>query len=282
MRYDCCDTDTTTATALALYESPTLTHDDKFLTSTTTIMGKIQIPPTLNAPWVLTTAICIWFLFIHAPVVLVARYAHHLRPLLKVHLIGAYSVYLTCVHNALLTPSALGGAARNFHIWIGRVGLVLGVIGFVSGFYMVWFEHFDDTQDSDMGFKIGITIGGFSQMQAQIVGIRAIKLFQKTKARLQAGEYATPEEKRELEDAQDHHLIMHVANMASLFAMACGIPALIRITETIGQAYLVPLIALAYGLGLGMIWPIRKKIKAKRMAKRGEGPSAGQPLTVLT
>lgn len=42
-----------------------------------------------------------------------------------------HSVYLVCVHNTLLTPSTFKGAARPFHIWIGRVGLLLGVLGFV-------------------------------------------------------------------------------------------------------------------------------------------------------
>ena len=63
------------------------------------------------------------------------------NPLVYPHLIGAYSIYLVCVHNTLLTPSTFKGAARLFHIWIGRIGLVLGVIGFITGAILVWFIY---------------------------------------------------------------------------------------------------------------------------------------------
>ena len=227
---------------------------------------KWKVPPTLNISWVLATSICIWFLFIHAPPYLLAK--DYIQPLLYVHLFGAYSVYLACVHNTLLTPSTFGGAARPFHIWIGRAGLVLGVFGFITGFILTWFIY---DASNDLGFSIGITYGGVAQMHVQIMGYRAIRRYQDFKSQIEAGEYENQDELIALEDEQDTQLSIHIVAMINLFALACGIPALIRVGAAIGNAYLPLLFVGAYGISYLMAKPIMNKLKASRAAARGEG-----------
>ena len=87
--------------------------------------------------WAAATSLCIYFLFIYAPKHLVSRKTD-IPPLLIIHLIGAYSIYLACVHNILITPRCFNGRARPFHVWIGRFGLIVGVMGFVSRVIVTW------------------------------------------------------------------------------------------------------------------------------------------------
>mmetsp|Transcript_28404 Transcript_28404/g.76944 ORF Transcript_28404/g.76944 Transcript_28404/m.76944 type:complete len:252 (+) Transcript_28404:105-860(+) len=226
----------------------------------------MKVPPTLNPSWTLATALCVWFLFIHTPVFLLHK--DNIEPLLWVHFVGVYSVYLACVHNTLLTPSTFGGAARPFHVWGGRIGLVLGVVGFSTGMYLTWIL-LDPTDD--LGFSIGITYGGIAQVQLEVIGYRAIVRYKAVKERIQDGDYTDREELLALEDELDDNLIAHVIAMVNLFVMACGIPALIRLGARIGNVYLLPLIAATYCLGYFMTRPILTRMKAKRLAERCGG-----------
>ena len=130
--------------------------------------------------------------------------------------------------DTLLTPTTFKGAARLFHIWIGRIGLVLGIMGFITGAILVWFIY-DHTEN--WGFSIGITFGGIQQMVAQYRGYKAIQSFQNIKLRISSGEYNSEEKLIALQDEKDKQLSLHIENMVVLFIMACGIPALIRISE---------------------------------------------------
>lgn len=221
------------------------------------------VPPTFNASWVVATVLCVWFLFIHAPFVLIAK--AQIEPLLCVHLFGAYSVYLTCVHNTLLTPSTFDGAARQFHIWIGRAGLSLGVVGFITGFILTWVIL---DASSNLGFSIGITYGGLAQMQVQYTGYRAITRFQKIKAQIEASEYNTQQELDTLQEQQDNHLSDHILCMINLFVLACGIPALIRVVDAIGYGWLPILLVSLYFLSYYMAKPFVEKMKKKREEER--------------
>jgi hypothetical protein len=62
------------------------------------------------------------------------------------HLIGAYSVYLAYIYNALVTPSV----DRPTHIWIGRVGMF---------------------QDLRLAF---IVLGGHAETHCQISGFQLV------------------------------------------------------------------------------------------------------------
>lgn len=214
--------------------------------------------PTLNLQWIVATSLCIWFLFIHTPPVLLAR--DFIAPLFYVHLFGAYSIYLVCAHNTLLTPSTLGGAARPFHIWIGRVGLVLGIVGFVAGFILTWYIH---DASKDLGFSIGVTYGGIAQMQLEFTGYRAIKQYQEVKFLIETSTFKNPEERNTLEKEQEIHLSNHIVAMIRLFVLACGIPALMRVGETIGNKYLPILFLFIYFLSYFLCKTFLKKMKFK-------------------
>ncbi|KAL7523473.1 hypothetical protein ACHAWF_000538 [Thalassiosira exigua] len=191
-----------------------------------------------GASWAIATVVCLWFLFVHAPPLLASRESIH--PLFALHLVGAYAVYLACVNNTLLTPSTLGGSARPFHVWVGRVGLALGLVGFVSGFVLTWLIL--DFR-SNLGFSMGITYGGFAQAYLEVVGFRAIKRYQEIKARIETGDYQTEAELLELKDEKDEKLRVHIWSMIPLFILACGIPALMRVCDKIGYIYLPLIIA---------------------------------------
>lgn len=228
--------------------------------------SKADSHPVFIASWAVATSICFWFLWIHAPAFLAAK--DYIRPLLYVHLIGAYSVYLVCVHNTILTPSKFDGAARPFHVWFGRLGLVLGVVGFLTGFVLVWIVS---DYAENLGFSIGVTFGGFAQMYAEVAGYIAIKRFQTIKARIaeaEGGLYENDDddevELSALRNDRDEQLTIHVRSMVNLFALACGIPAMMRICDSIGYNYLPILLGIAFGLSYFMARPLVKKITSRR------------------
>ena len=222
------------------------------------------------ASWIAATALCIWFLFIHAPTFLSAK--DYIQPLLYFHLIGAFSIYLVCVHNTMLTPSALNGAAKPFHIWLGRVGLILGVVGFATGFVLVWFDPLYD-YSSNWGFSVGITFGGFAQMRQEILGWKSIKKFQMIKAQIRAGEYRDREELVLLTDEQDTQLTVHIQSMIGLFVLACGIPALLRVCDMIGYGYLPIFLIIVRVLAYSMARPVLKRIEDKRTSEKNHANS---------
>mmetsp|Transcript_1774 Transcript_1774/g.2757 ORF Transcript_1774/g.2757 Transcript_1774/m.2757 type:complete len:242 (+) Transcript_1774:36-761(+) len=226
------------------------------------MMTTLHSSPAFNIPWTIATCLCIWFLFLHAPHILSAK--DYIQPLLYVHLIGAYSIYMACVHNTFVTPST----CRPLHVWIGRIGLVLGVMGFVTGSALVWFVN-DFRQN--WGFSIGITYGGFAQMQLQFMGYRAIRRFQNIKAQIDAGEYKNEDERMALQEDRDAQLKIHITSMINLFVLACGIPALIRICDGIGYAYIPILVIVANCLSYFMARPFLKKMESSSIARLLDG-----------
>jgi hypothetical protein len=187
----------------------------------------------LNMFWIGSAILCIWFLFIHSPPFIVERKVLTDPPFAS-HLAGAYTIYLSCLVNTLFTPSTRPGSI--FHVWLGRVGMVAGVLSFIMGFYCAWLRPVVPP----LGFAIGITIGGVAQLVSQFAGYRAIRQYQKFSKQLdelkEAGSISTPEKKEqraELEKKKEKSLRVHIFNMVALFTVACGSPALIRITGMI-------------------------------------------------
>jgi hypothetical protein len=178
-----------------------------------------HLPPgstNLYACWTAATAICVWFLFVHAPPTLRHRYPiGGIPPLLWFHLIGAGGVYLGCVHNAICTPSIVGPV---WHGTVGRIALILGIVGFCTGLILAARKIANDPV-----FAIGITIGGVAQMVCQYYGYVSIKRYQTLRDETERSSSQSAEMQTALEG--------HVANMISLFVQACGIPALIRLAE---------------------------------------------------
>ncbi|CAK8988899.1 unnamed protein product [Durusdinium trenchii] len=121
-----------------------------------------------NIYWFGATLLLFWFFFIHAPPVLIQDHAKD-RPLLCLHLCCAFSISVACIHNSLLTPSLFDGQAQPFHVWVGRVGLIAGIVSFCAGGYIAWF------QQDDLGFATGITIGGLLQLNAARLGYGSIQ-----------------------------------------------------------------------------------------------------------
>jgi hypothetical protein len=210
----------------------------------------VVVPSTLHYGWVAATALCVWFLLYHAPRVLRERDSR-IAPLLWVHLVGAYGIYMGCVHNALLTPSVVGAA---WHKWVGRVALVLGIVGFTAAFVYTWWWWSDVNQN--LPFAIGVTMGGIAQISSQYLGYVHIKEYQRYRDLLLlleqesgvvvAAAAAVPnnangttratsvrdEKAAVYRAARDVALEKHVANMISLLLLACGIPALVRLAES--------------------------------------------------
>ena len=91
----------------------------------------------INIYWLGATILAIWFLFIHSPPILIERKVLHDLPFLT-HLIGAYSLYLACIFNTLFTPSTLNGKSRYLHVYMGRLSLIAGMIGFMYGLFCSW------------------------------------------------------------------------------------------------------------------------------------------------
>ena len=189
-----------------------------------------MLPKNLTIYWALASSIAIWFLFIHSPKFIVRRKVYADFPL-ATHLTAAYSIYLSCIINTLFTPSTLNGKARPWHVWIGRVGMVSGLVSFGFGLYCAWWPYRPVTPP--FGFSIGITIGGVAQISTQRAGYQAIQRFYVLKAKVKEMEEATGEsvELETLKEQKETALRTHVFNMVALFVSACGIPAGMRIAE---------------------------------------------------
>jgi hypothetical protein len=198
--------------------------------------------PNLNLYWLTGTGLAFWLLAVHTPPFLRARPDLYRSVLFLFHLVGAGGVYLACIHNTLITPSMWKGVARTHHVWVGRIGLVLGFIGFIAGFVLTWFRR-----NPNLGFAIPISIGGCLQMISQYQGYWSIQEYIDLKAQIvMLPPSADPQLKAGLTRRKSEALRRHVFNMISLFFLGCGIPAIIRLLDGNHQIWhFVALIALA-------------------------------------
>jgi hypothetical protein len=182
--------------------------------------------------WVGAAALCIWFLFVHSPPFIIKRKVYQDFPL-ATHMGGAYTIYLACLVNSLFTPSTLPNG-RKVHTTIGKIGMISGLVSFALGFYCAWLRPVTPP----LSFSIGITVGGVAQVISQIVGWKAIRNYQRysteSQELLEAGDHAQNANRlAELERKKRASLTMHVYNMVALYTVACGAPALLRITGMI-------------------------------------------------
>ena len=158
--------------------------------------GQHGIQSNLNFYWLVGSILGIWFLFIHAPKYLSTR-DDPITIGLVLHLFGVVPIYIVCIHNTLITPSTFEHAySRTAHVWLGRIGIVLGFFGFVSGVILEWFIF-----DSDFG-SIPITIGGTIQTIAQLFGWYYIKKYQKIKQQIKDIENEEQEEAKEEQEGE--------------------------------------------------------------------------------
>jgi len=246
--------------------------------------------------WVLSTSLAVWFLFIHSLPVLRDRFDGHAisifykDPAFGIHLVGAYTIYLACIHNTLLTPSCLNGDARVYHVLIGRIGMIAGLVGFVLGAYCAWSPF---RPNHNQGFAIAITIGGVFQIWAQIMGYLSIRKYQKLKREVdELTSYVACEEDNSdnikygsmdengfsvdgIESStkidglileRDNALKIHIKYMVGLFVAACGIPAAIRIVGSISFLEAIGSSAIFISIGvLNCLAILFEKFYLKRM-----------------
>lgn len=223
----------------------------------------LRLLRNINPYWAISTLICVWFLFIHAPPQLRRSNAHE-RPLFLLHLAGAYVIYLACVHNTLLKPPQY----RSVHSAAGRIGMIGGIIGFVGGFLLVIVEW----DHLDPSFAIGITIGGFLQINVQYEGYQAILRYQTLK--LERTTTADVAKLAQIQAGMDEALRTHILAMIALFVNACGVPALMRIGDYISPSwwsrilvlFLANQIKLGYGKSLTKDLVIRQQSRAGKAA----------------
>lgn len=200
---------------------------------------KSFIPKYLTLHWAAFATLMIWFLFVHSPPILVASKVLY-DPPFALHLGGAYTVYLVCAWNTVFTPSTLDGDAKVYHIWIGRIGMVAGLISFALGAVCAWWP----TRDlPPIGFSIGISAGGLGQLFFQYTGFTAIRRYRVLKEKIQSGSPST-DELILLQAEKDECLKLHVYNMCGLFIVGCGAPAGIRLLSAMyGDTSTIALIA---------------------------------------
>ena len=121
------------------------------------------------------TALAVWFLFIHAPPILIQRKIW-MDPGFSIHLVGAYGIYLVCIFNTLFTPMSLPNhRAKSWHTRAGRAGMILGYIGFLFGLYCSFWPFGRDLPPRSFAF--GITAGGCAQVACQFFGMRSIQRY---------------------------------------------------------------------------------------------------------
>lgn len=215
-----------------------------------------SLTKNISIYWIICTALAIWFLFAHSPPALRNRLVD--APF-AIHLAGAYAIYLACIHNTLITPSCFNGNARKYHIWVGRIGMIAGLISFAFGIFCAWYPHRENKPPR--GFSIGISIGGVGQIVLQVGGYLLIRKYQEIGRILETmnneesvttstinevrsssvakdtWQKSTPscneDQVDKLKEARKEALIGHVICMVILFATACGSPALMRFLSAV-------------------------------------------------
>lgn len=194
------------------------------------------VTKNFNFYWLAATTLALWFLFYHTPPFLVSnrRWADFL---LLVHIGSAGTVYLACAHNALVTPSV----NRLLHIWVGRTGLVFGILGFFTGLYMVLSPKYA----TGAFFGVAITIGGVFQMVSQYLGFTSIREFQSVRKQLDQQNPSNADLilVEQLQEQRKRLLRNHIGYMLGVFVLACGIPAILRVASDAGQDNAIAIVA---------------------------------------
>jgi hypothetical protein len=107
---------------------------------------------------------------------------------LAIHIVAAGFIYLACAHNCLITPS-LHPIAKLSHTWIGRLGLLSGIVSFSLGLFLAWYRLAVGSDalvegSTTLGFVIPITIGGILQIISEVQGFRAIRNYKSLRQQL--------------------------------------------------------------------------------------------------
>mmetsp|Transcript_2868 Transcript_2868/g.6579 ORF Transcript_2868/g.6579 Transcript_2868/m.6579 type:complete len:247 (-) Transcript_2868:90-830(-) len=170
----------------------------------------------LNAYWILGTALGLWFLFVHTPLVLSTRIWDISFML---HLGVTAVLYLACMWNTFHTPSH-GTRYKVLHVWFGRIAVLMNIVGLGSGFLKLYVIGSSQPGKPYGGtFALGMTISGFLNIGVLCSGMISIFLW-----------------RHEEDPARRKSLLgLHQACMIGVFLVACGIPASIRLGEVLWQ-----------------------------------------------
>ncbi|KAJ3122295.1 hypothetical protein HK098_002963 [Nowakowskiella sp. JEL0407] len=176
-----------------------------------------------NIWWLLSTLSLLLFVFYKGFPFLADQWrASNVGPAFATHMFTMWVLVLGCTWNIFHSPSH-GKIYRTTHIYVGRIAYVFGLASVISGFYTAWVERYSQ---SNMGFRIGISIGGGMQIISQIIGYYAIK-------------------------KKPKNIRLHLVWMHGLFFGGCLIPAMMRLPTIFGASetpswwyYVSPVIAL--------------------------------------
>jgi hypothetical protein len=226
----------------------------------------------INLPWLAATGLAVWFLFIHTPTFWIQRKLLT-RDILAIHIVAASTIYLSCAHNCIFTPSftAIGQNFKFMHVWVGRIGMAAGIVSFTLGAFLAWSRlGLDTIGGTTLAFAVPITIGGIAQVNAQYNGYFAIRHYKSLGTEIHVKTCQMEEmiisnqptalladELKKLKLLQRKALRKHIGNMISLFVSACGIPAGIRLGELVSGskdgiatvAAILAVIAILYLIG---------------------------------
>ena len=181
-------------------------------------MGTVSLPKPrprgLTAPWLFGFIVVVAWFGYFAPRALAAHGGVPAMSLaFRVHLLCACTTTLICVWNTLLTPSE-GRRFAKIHKILGRVALVLSLVGTVLGYVAAWTD-----EGIPRGTAIGLSVVGVFQFKHTIRGYRYIKLAQS----------AVGDEKKRYVDE-------HRKAMTRLYYGCCLGPAWFRIPSWLGLA----------------------------------------------
>lgn len=242
------------------------------------------VHPNLNGPWILASTLAIWFIVLYTPIFWFQRQLPTHDITLAAHIVCAGTMYLSCAHNCLVTPSCInvctGQPSKTIHIWVGRIAMITGIISFILGVYVTWsrLNLPKELGGTDLRFGIPMTIGGIFQLVLQYHGYYAIRLYQslgrEIEYKVQHQQHMNADavvsvtiqqqqqqysELYELKLLQRNALQKHIGCMICLFVGACGIPASVRLADIITGGHgkdIISIIIILFLIGVITVWYI--------------------------
>ncbi|EQC29330.1 hypothetical protein SDRG_12999 [Saprolegnia diclina VS20] len=124
----------------------------------------------LSLWWLLSAVLSLWFTVYCGLGILLGALpppsSAPVGPAFALHLVTCGLISWICIWNLFHTPSH-GPLYRSVHKVLGRAAMLSGALSASSGFYAAWVERYNP---NNVGFSIGISIGGALQLAAQALG----------------------------------------------------------------------------------------------------------------
>mmetsp|Transcript_7517 Transcript_7517/g.17218 ORF Transcript_7517/g.17218 Transcript_7517/m.17218 type:complete len:254 (+) Transcript_7517:1333-2094(+) len=198
--------------------------------------------PSLSPWWIICTSFALWSLVIHSREL--TLWGHLLAGEIPyaVYLVGAYPICITCILNTLIYPSK-DNKGRSIHVLVGRIGMVAGGIGNLSG---VTVSFWMGNKVVPFGLIVGITMGSIGQLGLQFYGYKAIRKYQALGQQIDEMENVTktatvhPASQRPLHQLRQERkdaLQDHIMYMIGLFVVGCATPAVVQLSMLVDRSY---------------------------------------------